>query len=245
MSQLPDTAFSPKVPVTKAPITFHIEPDRMAQTQAINLLRTSILTGELPPGMRLSEQEIANAMGLSRQPVREAFIRLTGEGLLEVLPQRGTYVSKISADEVLDARFVREAVEADLVRLATERQDAGLLPRLRANLADQQAAVGDAARFMDLDEAFHRTIAEAAGKARTWDHLQRLKSQLDRVRFLATQDFPVEALITQHRDVADAIASGNPDRAESAMRAHLHQMVADLPRINAAYPAFFTPRRAV
>lgn len=232
-----------QAPLTRPTLNFRIEPDRMAQTQAISLLRDSILTGELKPGMRLSEQEIANAMGISRQPVREAFIRLAGEGLLEVWPQRGTFVSKISAEEVLDARFVREAVEADLIRLATERGGAELVAVLRDNLAQQHEALTDPARFLRLDEVFHRTIAEAAGKGRAWDHLQKLKSQLDRVRFLATQDFPVNVLITQHAGVIDALATGNPDRAETAMRVHLCQMLEDLPRINAAYPDYFAPPR--
>ncbi|MFN3824574.1 MAG: GntR family transcriptional regulator [Pseudorhodobacter sp.] len=232
-----------QTPLTRPTLNFRIEPDRMAQSQAISLLRDSILTGELKPGMRLSEQEIANAMGISRQPVREAFIRLAGEGLLEVWPQRGTFVSKISAEEVLDARFVREAVEADLVRLATERKDDALLAALNDNLEQQNSALTDAARFMRLDEIFHRTIAEAAGKGRAWDHLQKLKSQLDRVRFLATQDFPVQILITQHTRIVEAIATGNPDLAEAALRAHLCQMLEDLPRINVAYPDYFAPRR--
>lgn len=232
-----------QAPLTRSTLTFRIEPDRMAHTQAISLLRDSILTGELKPGMRLSEQEIANAMGISRQPVREAFIRLAGEGLLEVWPQRGTFVSKISAEEVLDARFVREAVEADLIRLATVRADTGLVADLRANLAEQRNALSDAARFLRLDEVFHRRIAEAAGKGRAWDHLQKLKSQLDRVRFLATQDFPVEVLIKQHEEVVDGIATGDPDRAEAALRNHLCQMLEDLPLINNAYPDFFAPRR--
>jgi len=233
-----------QAPLTRPTLNFRIEPDRMAQTQAISLLRDSILTGELKPGMRLSEQEIANAMSISRQPVREAFIRLAGEGLLEVWPQRGTFVSKISAEEVLDARFVREAVEADLIRLATERDHASLADRLHANISEQREALKDAARFLRLDEVFHRTIAEAAGKGRAWDHLQKLKSQLDRVRFLATQDFPVQVLITQHQKIADAIATGDPDQSEAALRAHLCQMLEDLPRINAAYPDYFAPRRA-
>jgi len=231
--------------VTKSPISFRIEPDRMAQAQAVIQLRNAILTGDLAPGMRLSEQEIANAMAISRQPVREAFIRLAGEGLLEVWPQRGTFVSKISAEEVLDARFVREAVEADLVRLATQRQDKALIDRLRDNIDQQYKAAGHASAFMQLDEAFHRMIAEAAGKGRAWDHLQRLKSQMDRVRFLAIQDFPVQVLIAQHSAVTDAIASSDPALAEAAMRHHLHQMLEELPRINAAYPAFFAPRRDV
>ena len=89
-----------------AAFRFALSPDRNAQPQAAEALRNAILTGQLSPGTRLSEQEIADTIGLSRQPVREAFLRLAGEGLLEIRPQRGTFVSKITVAEVLDARFL-------------------------------------------------------------------------------------------------------------------------------------------
>jgi GntR family transcriptional regulator, rspAB operon transcriptional repressor len=223
------------------PAAFHFDlhPARNAQPQAANALRHAILTGILPPGTKVSEQEIADTIGTSRQPVREAFLRLSAEGLLDIRPQRGTYVSKITATEVLDARFVREAVEADLIRLACQKADAAAIVSLRDVLAAQTAAA-DAASFMALDEAFHRMIAQIAGKARAWDHLQRLKSQMDRVRFLQLQDFPVATLIAQHTAMVEAIATQNVDAAEAELRAHLRLIEADLPGIQAAHPHYFT-----
>jgi DNA-binding GntR family transcriptional regulator len=222
------------------PPAFHfaLHPDRSAQPQAASALRTAILTGTLPPGTRLSEQDIADAIGTSRQPVREAFLRLSGEGLLDIRPQRGTFVSKINALEVLDARFVREAVEVDLIRLACQHPSPTDLQTLR-DLLIQQSAAQTPAAFMALDETFHRTIAQIAGKARAWDHLQRLKSQMDRVRFLQLQDFPIPALIDAHSRMVDAIAACAPDRAEAEIRTHLRLIEADLPGIQAAHPDYF------
>ena len=222
-----------------AAFRFSLHPARTAQPQAANALRGAILTGILPPGTKVSEQEIADAIGTSRQPVREAFLRLAGEGLLEIRPQRGTFVSKITVAEVLDARFVREAVEADLIRLACQNADATAISELRS-LLDAQAAAPDAASFMALDESFHRAIAQTAGKARAWDHLQKLKSQMDRVRFLQLQDFPIPTLIAQHKAMVDAIATQNPDKAEAELRAHLRLIEDDLPGIKAAHPDYFT-----
>lgn len=213
--------------------------DRTAQPQAAGALRQAILTGTLPPGTRLSEQEIADAIGTSRQPVREAFLRLSGEGLLDIRPQRGTFVSKIDALEVLDARFVREAVEADLIRLACHNATREDINLLRGFVADQ-ATAPNPANFMALDEAFHRAIAQIAGKARAWDHLQKLKSQMDRVRFLQLQAFPIPTLIAQHGHMVDAIAARNPDQAEAEIRTHLRLIEADLPGIQAAHPDYFT-----
>ncbi|MEX2520026.1 MAG: GntR family transcriptional regulator [Paracoccaceae bacterium] len=217
-----------------------ITSDRPAAIQAVELLREAILHAELRPGRRLSEQEISGAMGLSRQPVREAFIRLAGEGLLEIRPQRGTFVSRISTQDVLDSRFVREAVEADLARRATRHADEGLIGELAALLRRQEEAVGaDPSNFMQLDEAFHRALAAAAGKAQVWLYIQKLKSQMDRVRYLVAADMPREALIAQHRDIVEAVAARDEDRAEAAMRAHMRQLLDDLPKIVASYPDYF------
>jgi DNA-binding GntR family transcriptional regulator len=222
-----------------AAFRFSLHPERTAQPQAADALRSAILTGILPPGTKVSEQEIADAIGTSRQPVREAFLRLAGEGLLNIQPQRGTFVSKITADEVLDARFVREAVEADLIRLACAKADATAITNLRTILAAQTAAP-DATAFMALDESFHRMIAQIAGKARAWDHLQRLKSQMDRVRFLQLQDFPIPTLIAQHSAMVDALEARDPNQAEAEIRRHLRLIEADLAQITAEYPDYFT-----
>lgn len=218
-----------------------ITADKSVATQLVSILRDAVLQCDLPPGQRLSEQEIADAMGLSRQPVREAFIRLSAEGLLMALPQRGTFVSKISTAEVLDSRFVREAVEADIVRLATRNADDALFARLDS-LLDEQAAIptGEALNFMSLDEDFHRTLAEAAGKGRAWVYLQKLKSQMDRVRFLVATDLPTRKLVAQHLRVVDAMKAGDEERAEAEMRGHLNQMLIDLPRIMATHLDYFT-----
>ncbi|RVI35555.1 GntR family transcriptional regulator, partial [Sinorhizobium meliloti] len=84
--------------------------------QVYRILREQIIQAELAPGARISEAEIARSLSISRQPVREAFIKLAEEGLVQVLPQRGTYVTRISTASVMDVRFVREAIEADIVR---------------------------------------------------------------------------------------------------------------------------------
>lgn len=212
--------------------------------QLLRSLRARIIRAELVPGMRLSEQEVAASYALSRQPVREAFIRLAEEGLVEIRPQRGTFVRKISEAEVMDSRFVREAIEADIVRLAAERSDARLVAELRGLIARQRDVPdGDATNFMRLDEAFHRTLADAAGKRRAWSILENIKAQMDRVRYLTASEFPKKLLITQHLAIVDAVESGEADAAETAMRMHLRKVLDDLPAIMAAHPLFFDTGR--
>ncbi|MEN3793508.1 GntR family transcriptional regulator [Fulvimarina sp. MAC3] len=208
--------------------------------QLVRHLRGRIVGADLAPGMRLSEQEIASFYRLSRQPVREAFIRLADEGLLEIRPQRGTFVKHISEAEVMDARFMREAIEADLVRAAATNPDRSLIAELRRLVMHQSAtAEGDAAAFLPLDEAFHRLIADAAGRGRTWSVLQQIKAQMDRVRYLTAVEFPKAKLIAQHTAIVNAIESGDIGSAERAMRIHLRKILDDLPAIVAAHPEFF------
>jgi len=214
--------------------------------QLARALREAIVRAELLPGTPLSEADVARRFGVSRQPVREAFIKLAEAGLLSVRPQRGTVVQRISVDEVFDARFVREAVEAAVVRAAAAARPGGLDARLATLIAAQEAAAGrgDAPGFLRLDEGFHRALAEGIGRGFAWTALEAIKAQMDRVRFLSFEGAtPLPDLIRQHRDIADAVAVGDPDRAEAALRRHLREILASLPRIAEAHPDYFERAR--
>jgi DNA-binding GntR family transcriptional regulator len=205
-------------------------------------LRQRIIRGEIPPGTALSEAEIARRFSISRQPVREAFIKLAEEGLLEVRPQRGTFVRKISKTAVMDARFVREAIEANIARELAVKGDTGLVARLRKQLVAQRAVpVGELYDFMRLDEEFHRTLADAGGRLYGWKVIEDVKLQMDRVRYLSLRRFPQAKLVRQHAAIVDAIEKASPDQAERAMREHLRLIMDDLPSIEAQHPNFFTP----
>src|SRR5882724_10031994 len=210
--------------------------------QVFRTLRSSIITMRLTPATALSEQDIADRLKVSRQPVREAFIKLSEIGLVRVLPQRGTYVVKISAKAVTDARFVREAVECAIARRASQGIARHAIAALRAIIADQRKAarMGDVEQFFVLDEAFHRGLANAAECAYAWKVIEEAKAQMDRVRFLSIPDAtPTERLIVQHRAILDAIAAGRGAAAEQAMRDHLREILKSLPRLSRAFPDMF------
>jgi GntR family transcriptional regulator, rspAB operon transcriptional repressor len=195
----------------------------------------------------LSEQEIAQHFHVSRQPVREAFIKLGEAGLVRVLPQRGTLVVKISVAAVEDARFVREAIECALARRAARAASAspGDLATLRNLLVEQEKAAAkiDGETFFGLDEDFHRSLAALAGCPSAWRIVEEVKAQMDRVRFLdMTEAQPMAVVLQQHRSILEALSQGDADAAERAMQVHLSQIEKTLPILSRRYPELFEPR---
>lgn len=209
--------------------------------QAYELLRVQIIQGDLTPGTIISETEVSRNLQISRQPVREAFIKLHNEGLVEVLPQRGTLVTHISIEAVSDARFIREAVEADIVKLLVEKCDPEMIGTLR-NLIRQQRTIedGQLAAFMRLDDQFHRTLAILAEKGNTWKIIASMKTHFDRVRYLSSIEKALQPLVDQHEAVVDAIEQRDSVKAESAIRFHLREVLRDLPVLVAQQPEIFT-----
>jgi DNA-binding GntR family transcriptional regulator len=206
-------------------------------------LRAAIVQLQVRPGNPLSEAEIARQLGVSRQPVREAFIKLAEAGLVEVRPQRGTFVRLISKREVGNARFIREAIETAIVRRAAAAATADDVAALEALIAEQRsvAATGDNVAFLRLDERFHQRIARSADCEEAWRVLEGLKAQLDRVRYLSLPEAtPLETIIEQHRRIVRGISGRSPARAERAMRQHLAEILISLPKLAAEHPAYFT-----
>jgi DNA-binding GntR family transcriptional regulator len=205
-------------------------------------LRAAIVQLQVSPGNPLSEAEIARQLGVSRQPVREAFIKLAEAGLVEVRPQRGTFVRLISKREVANARFIREAIESAIVRRAAAGAVPADVAALEALIAEQQAvaATGDNVAFLRLDERFHQLVARTADCEEAWRVLESLKAQLDRVRYLSLPEAtPLGVILEQHRRIVRGIARRSPEQAEQAMREHLSEILVSLPKLAAEHPAYF------
>lgn len=202
--------------------------------RVFDALRQAIIELNLRPGHLLSEAEVAKQMGVSRQPVREAFIKLAEVGLVEIRPQRGTFVLMISRKEVVNAQFVREAVEVALTRRVAKEIEPRDVARLRDNIQRQSAAAAanDQAAFLHLDEDFHHLLALSVDCEHAWWFLENIKVQLDRVRYLSLPNTtPPERLLEQHTRIAEAIFAHDADAAEKAMRAHISEILTSLPEI--------------
>jgi GntR family transcriptional regulator, rspAB operon transcriptional repressor len=205
-------------------------------------LRRSIIALELAPGARLSEQEIAERYGVSRQPVREALIGLARTRLVEIQPQRGTVVVKISVRKMMEARFVREAIETAVVRRACASFDRQSRQRIDdlLDVQDRAARRGDHGAFQRYDELFHVTLAEGASCPLAWEAIQDIKAHMDRVCQLTLPGTDAMLpLIDQHRAIIAAIDAQDEDAAAGAMRLHLTEILRSLPRVEAEHPELF------
>lgn len=201
-------------------------------------LRQDIVALRLRPGTRLSENELALRFGTSRAPVREALIRLAEEGLIEVKPQRGSFVSRISLKAMERARFVREALEIAIVRRAAETGlPAAAIAKARQLLTAQEEVGDDREGFTALDEAFHSNFAEGVGLAQVWAVIEREKAQFDRIRFLSLPAVtPIGVLVAQHRAILDAVVARDPAKAEAAMRVHMSEVLKIARELAAQHP---------
>lgn len=208
-----------------------------------NELRRLIIALELPPGSRLSEQDIAERHGVSRQPVREALIGLARTRLVEIQPQRGTTVVKISVRKMMEARFVREAIETAVVRRACASFDQQSRERINdlLEMQEQAARRNDHDAFQRYDELFHIALAEGAGCPLAWEAVQDIKAHMDRVCQLTLPNpEAMLPLIDQHRAIIAAIDARDEDTAAEAMRHHLTEILRTLPRVEAEHPDLFS-----
>lgn len=208
-------------------------------------LNRQILTLVLPPGTKMSEVEVAQALGVSRQPVRDAFYRLSKLGFLTIRPQRATTVSLISERSVMQARFVRTAIELETVRAACERLTTADMDALEAILDEQAGTVSpkDAERFHRLDDQFHREISDRAGHGYVWDIIRENKSHMDRVRYLSLS-FASERAYQEHREILAAIRARAPEAAAAAVRQHLTRILDQIVQIRAEHSAYFADEDA-
>ena len=187
--------------------------------QTYALLRRQIVNLSLPPESALVEQDVGSILSVSKTPVREAIIRLSREGLVQVVPKSGSYVTAISLDRYLEACFVRTHLETGCARrLATQGIGMADQLKLKALLTEQKNAIdsNDDMQFFDLDEAFHRRLFELANLPGVWELLDAAKAELDRVRHLKRL-FGIRQrrlVIQEHAALVDAIINRDPDAAE-------------------------------
>lgn len=190
-----------------------------------NTLRQAIITGEFAPGERLMEITLAERLGVSRTPVREAIRKLELEGLVVMIPRKGAEVARITEDRLRDVLEVRCALEELAATLACQRVDEEGREKLKEahQLFVKAVEQGDTLAIADQDEAFHECIFEQTRNARLLQIIHNLKEQMFRYRMEYVKDINYrEEVLEEHEKLLTAILCGDEETAKEIMRSHIH-----------------------
>lgn len=213
------------------------------RNDAYEELKHRILHFEYLPGTKISEKNLAEDLNLGRTPVREAIIRIERDGLIEVIPQSGTYITKINLSDAENARFTRESIEKSVILEAIVSTDKSLQKRIKRNLVAQADAIEaqDADEFFNLDEQFHETFYEMAHRSSVWNWLQSINMQLNRFRWLRLKvtNLQWDTIIKQHRAIFEAVENKSLEDTSFLVDQHLRLMLSEKKALLETYPEYF------
>lgn len=199
---------------------------------AYSKIREEIITLNFKPGQMLSESEIGSVLGVSRTPIREAFLMLVQEGLLEILPQRGARVALISEKRYAENMFVRESLEISALKLVAKNWKSDDLRYKESEqkavelIEKQQSAAlkGDHIEFLQYDELFHSVFLELVENETLVTVVSQMKAHLNRVRYLEfNKPNHMENVVSEHQDIFNAITSNNEEKTEELLRRHFYK----------------------
>ena len=216
--------------------------DSSVQSAVYNALRNNIMTLVLKPGTTMSTQEIAQKLNVSRTPVREAFIRLQRDGLVDIHPQKETLVSRIDFSKVEQERFVRESLECANIDLLVERCTRKDINELELNLEKQRSTVRtcDYNSLIKLDNDFHAYMFKVTGQVLSWETIENTSNHYARIRMITVwnKDIMMETIL-QHQKILSAIQEQNAEYARIYTKAHLHKLENQLKSLMSEYPDYF------
>lgn len=204
----------------------------LSKTKAVDfvyeVLKSNILEWKLLPGERLAENDVADKLDVSRNTVREAMRRLCLEGLLEVKPQRGSFVTQLNLEKDDDLRFMRASMECALLREAIEEER--FMPlhikMLENSIELQKQAVErrEFQKFCDYDEKFHALLIDVNGRQYAKEYVSQAMLYLARIRYIAiqTDDHPLN-VVQEHERLLDAIVKSDVTAAEKEMKDHIYK----------------------
>ena len=217
------------------------QPSENARSYALRVLLHNIITLELAPGSAVSENELSQILKLSRTPVREALIELSKMGLVDIQPQRGSYIAKIDYELVEESRFMRLVLENAVLALVCE----GISPEheemLRANMEEEtrHLEAGDYTRLFELDTDFHRLLFTSVGKALTYGIIHSQMVHFDRLRALSLKSLKPDKIVEDHENILYAIGRRDSELAEMLMTRHLTRHRVEKSELIKLYPDYF------
>jgi len=202
-------------------------PQPLSAEQVCERIRAAILSGALKPGSKLTEQDLAAELEVSRTPIREAIRQLEVERLVTRTPFVGVTVTQLSPQEVIELLDIREVLEGLVARLATQNMDSLHLQRLKKSLQQLAASArkGDVGAYLDQALAFRRLLVECCGSATLSEHVMAIENRL-RLTGSRTAVLPgrMEAAIEEHEKLMDAVARGDAEGAERLNRERIRHI---------------------
>lgn len=193
---------------------------------AYTVIRKNIIDLRLKPGQTVSESELAAALDMSRTPVREAFIRLAEEGVMEIHPQRGSVISLIDLDQAQEAHFVRRVLEKAIMKEACSFFPEASLVDLQTNLKMQRICntEKDHHKMLQLDNDFHEIIYSGCHKKRTWLQVKKNAFNLDRLRMLyLSSNYSWNELIDEHTRLMGLIVDKKKEEVDDLVETHIRK----------------------
>lgn len=217
------------------------QPSENARSYALRVLLHNIITLELAPGSAVSENELSLILKLSRTPVREALIELSKMGLVDIQPQRGSYIAKIDYELVEESRFMRLVLENAVLALVCEGISPEYEEMLRANMEEEtrHLEAGDYTRLFELDTDFHRLLFTSVGKARTYSIIHSQMVHFDRLRALSLKSLKPDKIVEDHENILYAIGRRDSELAEMLMTRHLTRHRVEKSELIKLYPDYF------
>lgn len=219
------------------------------QQQAYKAIRKQIIYSELEPGTKISEKELEERLNIGRTPIREALIQLRNQELIYAVPQSGTYISQINIESISLARYTRELLEKAILAECSAKLTLEGQKVLQVILEEtEQAALDQKKRdFFQLDNAFHQTCFEIAGKSEIWSWIESYSTHFDRFRWLRlnTAELDWKRVINEHHTLLQAIIHHDLDEISFLSSLHLHMIIEEQDYVMRQYPNYFIPNSII
>lgn len=207
------------------------------------ILKMNIMTLNIKPGTIISEADIREVLDVSRTPIRESIVRLSEELLMNVYPQKGSFVSLIDLKIVEEAYFMRKILEKAVLKLAVKNFSEEGIKELEKNLKFQNIisqVEEDHSELFFLDNEFHRIIYKEVQKEKVWNSIQSLSTHYDRVRFLdAVEKTNLVPTLEQHREIIDIIKNKELEKVEAMVDLHLSNFKNKIDYLIKKHPDYF------
>ena len=216
-------------------------PVETAREYALRAIKENIISLDLEPGASISENEIANFLGVSRTPVRESIQELSKASVIEIYPQRGSYVTLIDQALVEEARFLRKVLDTAVIEEACDLANNMDIIAMEENVSLQEFYLNNAAtdKIYILDNEFHKLIYSAAKKDTIHAMRSNIMLHFDRVRSLSMMTVKDTKIVNDHRQMLEAIKNRDKDMAKQLVEKHMSRYHIDEAEIKEKYPQYF------